>query len=79
MTSGCGGAEEEEEEDLTRWLLAYCLEKSGSGEEHIHMCSYVRVCVQSCTSVVCFKDLFEFLQSEDTLTGPDFFKDLVLE
>lgn len=55
LTGVCGGAEEEEEEDLTRWLLAYCLGKSGSREEHSHMCAYVRVCVQSCSSVVCFE------------------------
>ena len=29
------------EEDLTRWPLASCLEKSGSGEESSHMCVYV--------------------------------------
>lgn len=55
LTSGCGGAEEEEEEALTRWLLAYCLGKSGSGEEHNRMCACVCVCVQSCVSVVYFE------------------------
>ncbi|XP_051236476.1 WT1 transcription factor b isoform X2 [Dicentrarchus labrax] len=33
----CGSAEEEEEEDLTRWLLANCRGRLGSGEEHIHI------------------------------------------
>lgn len=56
LTRVCGGAKKEEEEDLTRWLLAYCLGKSGSAKEHIHMCVYVRVCVQYCPSIVCFKD-----------------------
>lgn len=49
-SSGHGGAEEEEEEeDFTRWLSAHCLLKSGSGEEHIHMCVYMCVCVFVCS------------------------------
>ncbi len=46
------------EEDLTRWLLAYCL---GEIRKWRGAYSYVCKCECLCTSVVCFQDQFEFL------------------
>lgn len=74
---GYGGAEEEEEkEDFTRWLSAHCLVKSGSGEEHIHMCVYmcVFVCSQCLHLLYVLKSNLGFCK---VAAGHHFFTDLV--